>query len=45
MGHGMSKIRPKAEVLAEARAKGQKIHVGALGAMASIKGHENSPSE
>ena len=25
-----SKIRPKAEVLAEARAKGQKIHVGAL---------------
>ena len=40
-----SKIRLKAEVLAEARAKGQKIHVGALGAMASIKGHENSPSE
>jgi hypothetical protein len=40
-----SKIRSKAEVLAEARAKGQKIHVGALGAMASIKGHENSPSE
>jgi len=25
-----SKIRPKAEVLAEARAKGQKIHIGAL---------------
>ena len=37
MGHGMSKIRPKAEVLAEARAKGQKIHVGALMVKVSIK--------
>ena len=40
-----SKIRPKAEVLAEARAKGQKIHVGALMVIVSIKGYEKSPSE
>ena len=40
-----SKIRPKAEVLAEARAKGQKIHVGALMGIVSIKGYEKSPSE
>ena len=33
-----SKIRPKAEVLAEARAKGQKIHVGALMVIVSIEG-------
>ena len=39
------KIRPKAEVLAEARAKGQKIHVGALMVIVSIKGFEKSPSE
>jgi hypothetical protein len=45
MGHGMSKIRPKAEVLAEARAKRQKIHVGALMVIVSIKGYEKSPSE
>ena len=40
-----SKIRPKAEVLAEARAKGQKIHVGALMVIVSIKGYEKSPAE
>eukprot|EP00435_Cladocopium_sp_Y103_P067954 s690_g30.t1 len=40
-----SKIRPKAEVLAEARAKGQKIHVGALMVLVSIKGFEKSPAE
>ena len=40
-----SKIRPKAEVLAEARAKGQKIHIGALMVIVSIKGYEKSPSE
>ena len=40
-----SKIRPKAEVLAEARAKGQKIHVGALMGIVGIKGYEKSPSE
>ena len=40
-----SKIRPKAEVLAEARAKGQKIHVGALMGIVRIKGYEKSPSE
>ena len=40
-----SKIRPKAEVLAEARAKGHKIHVGALMVIVSIKGYEQSPSE
>jgi len=40
-----STIRPKAEVLAEARAKGQKIHVGALMVIVSIKGYEKSPAE
>ena len=40
-----SKIRPKAEVLAEARAKGQKVHVGALMVIVSIKGFEKSPAE
>ena len=40
-----SKIRPKSEVLAEARAKGQKIHVGALMVIVSITGYEESPSE
>ena len=40
-----SKIRPKAEALAEARAKGQKIHGGALMLIVSIKGYEKSPSE
>ena len=39
------KIRPKAEVLAEAQAKGQKIHVGALMVIVSIKGYETIPSE
>ena len=40
-----SKIRPKAEVLAEARAKGQTIHVGALMVIVSKKGYEKSPAE
>ena len=40
-----SKIRPKLEVLAEARAKGQKIHVGALMVIVSKKGYEKSPAE
>ena len=40
-----SKIRPKAEVLAEARAKGHRIHVGALMVIVSIKGYEKSPAE
>jgi hypothetical protein len=40
-----SKICSKAEVLAEAQAKGQKIHVGALMVIVSIKGYEKSPAE
>ena len=37
-----SKIRPKAEVLAEARAKGQKIHVRPL--MVIVSKYEKSPA-
>ena len=40
-----SKIRSEAEVLAEAQAKGQKNHVGALMVTVSIKGYEKSPAE
>ena len=40
-----SKIKPQAEVLAEARAKGQKTHVGALLVVVSFKGYEKSISE
>ena len=40
-----SKIHPKAKVLAEARAKDQKVHVGAFMVIVSIKGYEKSPSE
>ena len=40
-----SKIRPKAEVRAEAGAKGQKIHLGALMVIVSINGYEKSPAE
>ena len=40
-----SKIRPKAEVLAEARAKGQKIHAEALMVIVSRQGYEKSPAE
>jgi len=41
------KTRPKTEALAEAQAKGQKIHVGALMVIVivSIKGYETIPSE
>ena len=40
-----SKIRPKSEVLAMARASGTKIYIGSLMVIVSIKGHEKPSSE
>ena len=49
MVHGISRdesnIRPTAEVLSEARATGQKIHIGALMVIVSMKRYEKSPAE
>ena len=40
-----SKIRPKSEVLAMARASGTKIHIGSLMVIVSIEGYEKPSSE
>ena len=40
-----SQIKPKAQILAESRASGTKIHIGSLMSIVSIKGYEKPASE